>query len=75
MRQLQKVGADMLSNRYEVAGRRLPRLDGVPKVTGRHVYGADFALPGMLYGKLLRSPIPHGKLLRVPGSGAPTAFS
>lgn len=42
-----------------VAGRRLPRLDGAGKVTGRSPYAADFALPGMLHGKVLRSPLPH----------------
>ena len=33
------------------------RPDGVDKVTGRAIYGADVRLPGMLYGKILRSPM------------------
>ena len=33
------------------------------KVTGRHVYAADFALPGMLFGKILRSAEPHARLV------------
>jgi CO/xanthine dehydrogenase Mo-binding subunit len=49
-------------NRYAVAGRRLPRLDAPVKVTGTQVYGADFALPGMLHGKLFRSPVPHASI-------------
>jgi CO/xanthine dehydrogenase Mo-binding subunit len=53
-----------------VAGRRLPRLDGVGKVTGRSVYAADFALPGMLHGKVLRSPVPHGRILSIDTSAA-----
>ena len=48
-----------LPNQYAVAGHRLPRLDAPAKVTGTQVYGADFALPGMLHGKLFRSPVPH----------------
>lgn len=48
-----------------VAGKRLNRIDGVGKVTGRHVYAADFALPGMLFGKILRSPQAHARILRI----------
>jgi CO/xanthine dehydrogenase Mo-binding subunit len=55
----------MLRNAKTVAGRRLPRLDGVPKVTGRFVYGADVMLPGTLHGKVLRSVAPHARLLRI----------
>ena len=60
----------MLKNRYSVAGLPLPRLDGTAKTTGRHVYGADFALPGMLYGKVLRSEVPHAKIVRIDTSRA-----
>jgi CO/xanthine dehydrogenase Mo-binding subunit len=55
----------MLRNEHQVAGRRLPRLDGAAKASGRHVYGADFALPGMLYGKILRSRVPRARLVRI----------
>ena len=48
-----------------VAGRRLSRIDGVGKVTGTHVYAADFALPGMLFGKVLRSPHPHACIVGI----------
>ena len=60
----------MLKNRYSVAGLPLPQLDGTAKTTGRHVYGADFALPGMLYGKVLRSEVPHAKIVRIDTSRA-----
>jgi CO/xanthine dehydrogenase Mo-binding subunit len=60
----------MRANRTVVAGQRLPRLDGPPKVTGRFVYGADFALPGTLYGKVLRSDVPHARLVRIDTSRA-----
>jgi CO/xanthine dehydrogenase Mo-binding subunit len=48
-----------------VAGHSLPRLDAPGKVTGSAVYAADFALPGMLYGKVFRSGEPHARLVRL----------
>jgi CO/xanthine dehydrogenase Mo-binding subunit len=54
-----------LSNRFTVAGRRLPRIDAPAKVTGSQIYGADFALPGMLHGALCRSPLPHARIVRI----------
>ncbi len=47
---------------YKVIGKRPVRHDGVDKVTGRAVYGADVQLPGMLYGKVLRSPHAHARI-------------
>ena len=43
-----------------VVGESVPRVDGHEKVTGRAVYTADLKLPGMLHGKVLRSPMPVG---------------
>jgi CO/xanthine dehydrogenase Mo-binding subunit len=43
-------------------GTRQPRPDGVDKVTGRARFGADISLPGMLVGKVLRSPLPHARI-------------
>jgi xanthine dehydrogenase molybdenum-binding subunit len=48
--------------RYEVVGTRPIRHDGVEKVTGQARYGADIRLPGMLYGKVLRSPHAHARI-------------
>jgi hypothetical protein len=42
-----------------VVGKSLPRLDAVAKVTGTAIYAVDFALPGMLHGKILRSTQPR----------------
>jgi len=47
---------------YRVIGTRPIRHDGVDKVTGRALYGADYALPGMLHGKVLRSPHAHARI-------------
>lgn len=44
---------------YKVIGTRPIRHDGVDKVTGRAVYGNDVKLPGMIFGKVLRSPHAH----------------
>ncbi|MGA2410995.1 MAG: xanthine dehydrogenase family protein molybdopterin-binding subunit [Candidatus Binataceae bacterium] len=67
-------GADGKKN-YRVIGTRPVRHDGVDKVTGRAKYGADYAFPGMLHGKILRSPHAHAiiksidvdKALQLPG--------
>ena len=47
---------------YRVVGRRFPRHDGSPKATGTAVYGTDIELPGMLAGKILRSPYAHARI-------------
>ncbi|MCC7347081.1 MAG: xanthine dehydrogenase family protein [Variibacter sp.] len=50
------------STDFRMVGRRLPRIDALGKVTGKARYGVDQALPGMLYGKLVRSTVPHARL-------------
>ena len=53
----------VLANKeYKVVGTRPIRHDGAEKVTGRACYGADVRLPGMLYGKILRSPHAHARI-------------
>jgi len=47
----------------KVVGTRPIRPDGVEKVTGRANFGADRALPGMLYGKIKRSPYAHARIM------------
>jgi CO/xanthine dehydrogenase Mo-binding subunit len=43
----------------------LPRLDSVEKVTGRAVYTGDIVLPDLLFGKFLRSSVPHAKIVSI----------
>ena len=43
-------------------GKRTIRPDGVEKVTGKAAYAADTKMPGMLWGKVLRSPHPHARI-------------
>ena len=58
------------SNKYRVIGTRPMRHDAVDKVTGAAKYGADFSAPGMLHGKILRSPHAHAKILSIDTSKA-----
>lgn len=51
-------------------GKRVPRVDGIALVTGSAKYTADLSLPGMLHGRILRSPHPHAKILNIDTSKA-----
>jgi 4-hydroxybenzoyl-CoA reductase subunit alpha len=53
-----------------VLGRRMRKTDGLAKSTGRARYTDDITLPGMLHGKILRSPHPHARILSVDTSAA-----
>ena len=53
-----KPGSPETQN-FKVIGTRPVRHDGVDKVTGRAKYGADYTFPGMLHGRVLRSPHAH----------------
>ncbi|MDE3075881.1 MAG: xanthine dehydrogenase family protein molybdopterin-binding subunit [Chloroflexota bacterium] len=55
---------------YKVIGTRPIRPDGADKVTGRALYGADIRLPGMLRGKVLRSPHHHARIKSIDTSRA-----
>jgi CO/xanthine dehydrogenase Mo-binding subunit len=55
---------------FKVVGKPKARVDGVEKVTGKAVYTVDIELPGMAYGKILRSPYAHAKVVRVDASRA-----
>jgi len=51
--------------KLKVVGTRPIRPDGVDKVTGRATFGADISLPGMLVGKVKRSPHAHARILSI----------
>lgn len=51
-------------------GRRIPRIEGPAKVTGAAKYAADVVLPGMLWGKTLRSLYPHARIVSIDVSQA-----
>jgi xanthine dehydrogenase molybdopterin-binding subunit B len=70
-----EVAVDDITSRETVkqfkwVGTRPVRPDGVPKVTGLAQYGADLAMPGMLVGRILRSPHAHARIRSIDTSKA-----
>ncbi|MGD9762099.1 MAG: xanthine dehydrogenase family protein molybdopterin-binding subunit [Candidatus Binatia bacterium] len=56
------MGAADQSARPRQVGRSIPRLEAWQKVTGRAEYIHNLRLPGMLYGKIFRSTVPHARI-------------
>jgi CO/xanthine dehydrogenase Mo-binding subunit len=50
---------------FRIVGQRPVRPDGVDKVTGKAAYGADYVMPGMLHGAVLRSPHAHARIVSI----------
>ncbi len=59
-----------MNEAFSVIGKRLPRIDALAKATGEAIYTTDVSLPRMLYGKILRSPHPHARILDIDTSRA-----
>ena len=57
---------------FSVVGKPLTKPDAFAKVSGQVKFADDLALPRMLYGRILRSPYPHARVLRVDTSRAQT---
>ena len=55
---------------HRYLGNRTAKVDGLDKVTGNSQFGADLMLPGMLYGKILRSPYAHARIKSINTSKA-----
>ena len=51
-------------------GRSIPRLEAAAKVTGRAEYVHNMRMPGMLYGKIFRSTVAHGRIKSIDVSAA-----
>jgi CO/xanthine dehydrogenase Mo-binding subunit len=68
----ERADADMrdTSPSYKYIGTPLPKVDAYAKVTGRALYADDIMLPRMLYGRLLRSPHPHARIIAIDTSRA-----
>jgi len=58
------------NGQFKWIGTRPIRPDGVEKVTGRAKFGADYDLPDMLHGRVLRSPHPHARIVSIDTSKA-----
>jgi 4-hydroxybenzoyl-CoA reductase alpha subunit len=61
---------DQLRNEYDVVGQPTPKKDGTLKALGGAEYADDISMPGMLHGKLLRSPHSHARIVRIETSRA-----
>jgi 4-hydroxybenzoyl-CoA reductase alpha subunit len=55
---------------YDTVGKSLPRVDAADKVTGRAKFTADLSFENMLYGKILTSPLAHGRIRSIDTSRA-----
>ncbi len=49
-------------DKFKTVGKSLPRVDAASKVTGQAKFTADYYIENMLFGKILHSPIPHGRI-------------
>ncbi len=65
-----KMALDSEKRDFKIIGTRPLRPDGIDKVTGRALYGADMNAPGMLVGKALRSPHAHARILSIDTTAA-----
>jgi len=59
-----------MKEQLTVVGKRLTRPDAPDKATGAARYTVDIKLPGMLVGKVLRSPFPHANIIKINKSRA-----
>src|SRR3989304_5035001 len=55
---------------FSLIGKPVPRVDGRDKATGAATYGVDVKLPRLLFGKILRSPLAHARVLNIDTSKA-----
>jgi 4-hydroxybenzoyl-CoA reductase alpha subunit len=64
--------AELVEREFTVIGGRLRKVDAAARISGSAVYTDDLELPGMLHGKILRSPQPHARILSIDASAAET---
>ncbi|HZD64586.1 MAG TPA: 2Fe-2S iron-sulfur cluster-binding protein, partial [Acidimicrobiales bacterium] len=69
----QEVTHAYRASTHPVVGQPLPRIDAREKVTGKAPYAYDMALPGMVYGDILRSPVAHARIRRIDTTRAAAA--
>jgi CO/xanthine dehydrogenase Mo-binding subunit len=55
---------------YKNVGRSVPRIEGADKVTGNLKYAADIPFAGTLAAKMLRSPFPHARIIKIDAAKA-----
>ncbi|MFQ5860699.1 MAG: xanthine dehydrogenase family protein molybdopterin-binding subunit, partial [Dehalococcoidia bacterium] len=57
--------ASTQGNGRRYIGKPLEKVDAREQVTGKALFGADLHVPGMLYGRVLRSPYPHARIKKL----------
>src|SRR5262245_51157911 len=62
----------MARRQFTYVGHSVPRVDALEKVTGKAKFVGDIAVPGMLYGRILRSTFPHARIRSIDASQAET---
>ncbi|MFB3060340.1 MAG: xanthine dehydrogenase family protein molybdopterin-binding subunit, partial [Candidatus Binatia bacterium] len=58
------------AEKFSVVGHKVSRFEGYEKVAGESRFIADIVVPGMLIGKILRSPFPHARIVKIDTSKA-----
>lgn len=61
---------ELIAGEFALIGNRMRKVNSVGKVTGAAVYTDDITFPGMLHGKILRSPHPHANIISIDTSRA-----
>jgi len=61
---------DSKTKLYSTVGKPIPNIDGIYRATGSAKYATDIVLPKMLWGKILRSPHAHARILNIDTSKA-----
>lgn len=59
-----------MKKQYNTIGKNINRIDGIEKAMGTAMFTTDMVVPKMLYGKILRSPHPHAKIINIDTSKA-----
>src|SRR5919108_4050994 len=55
---------------FKFVGKPIPRLEGAEKVSGKLRYAADVEVPGAIWAKILRSPLPHARIIKIDTANA-----
>jgi CO/xanthine dehydrogenase Mo-binding subunit len=55
----------LVMDKYDVVGHSLPQIDARERASGAAEFVSDIKLPGMLHGRILRSPYPHARILNI----------
>ena len=59
-----------MAKEFKVIGKKVERVDAFERLIGEAKYASDIYLPGMLYVKILRSPHPHAKVVKIDAARA-----